>query len=79
MNDKEIRNKILEFLQEAERNDPGKPPAKEQLVKELEIDTKTLDFNVNYLEDKRLVEVSRYLGGEYHINITAWGMDELEK
>lgn len=77
MDNNEIRRKILEVLYDQEMNNPKIIP-KGILKKKSGIEYNKLDPNINYLEDKGYIQVTRAMGGYYATKITAKGIDYIE-
>src|SRR3989338_97302 len=78
MNNQEVRFNILKKLYEKEINSPGRGTSSADLLKELSIPEKDLDFNIRYLEDKYWVKLIKFLGGNFIANLTSEGIDLVE-
>ena len=79
--DDEIRHAILELLLKAAKdNTTAAGMNKEQVCENLQIPDERIEFNMNYLEQKRLVARSGFMGPPYWFaSITAFGIDVVEQ
>ncbi len=79
--DKKIRRKILKILYKAKSEDIYYKVHRDDLLQELNIPGKSLDFNISYLKEKGYIKAERHTGmGPYFdvATITYLGIDFIE-
>ena len=79
MDNKEIRKNILRFLYDRYQIDPHQGIAKNEICEQLGFDKNIVDGNVKYLEQKKLIDVSWFIGGTFLAKINSNGIDEIEE
>ncbi|MBU4501748.1 MAG: hypothetical protein KKA79_04095 [Nanoarchaeota archaeon] len=79
MNDKEIREKILETLKETYDKEPHGIVMREKLLSDLKLSANELDRNIKYIEEKGLIDVEWFLDGGFFAKINSYGIDILEE
>ena len=79
INDRTIRMKILQLLKNNFDNTPHSNVTKETLEKELKLDQNVLIRNIKYLEEKGVIDVTKFLGGDFFTKINSYGIDFVEQ
>lgn len=78
MGDDEIRLDILKSLKELYDENPHSYKNNAHLLNDLKILKKELDRNIRYLEQKGVIDVRWYLGGNFIAKINSYGIDVIE-
>ena len=79
MKDKGIRITILKFLKSEYDESPHNSYNGEIILKNLGLEEKELIRNIKYLEEKGLIDVQWFLGGNFIAKINSYGIDSIEE
>ena len=79
MNDKDIRLAILNYLKKEYDESPHNSYNDGVILKNLNLEEKELIRNIKYLEEKGLIDVQWFLGGNFIAKINSYGIDNIEE
>ena|SRR5438093_10131784 len=82
MNEEAVRNMILDRLHREYLKDSTNSVMKQQLYEaqgNLGTAPNVLDRNLRYLEEKGLVDVRHFIGGNFMVRLNAFGVDAVER